>query len=166
LKLYVRTSLAATTTLAIFSVVPALAARQQPPPPAVPSAAASAGGNNTTAATSAQPVRRLADGHPDLNGFYASSSGPDTPVGATFGPRPKGAPRLSTRAAAKARHDDPNQPPYKPELLAKVEQHAKMESKDDPAFYCKQGGIPRMGPPHAIVQAPGMPIVFLYQVTA
>jgi len=159
LKLYVRTGLATITALTIFSVVPALATGQQTPPPAAPQA----DGNNTTPA---QPVRRLADGHPDLNGFYASSSGPDTPVGATFGPRPKGAPRLSTRAAAKARHDDPNQPPYKPELLAKVEEHAKMESKDDPAFYCKQGGVPRMGPPHAIVQAPGMPIVFLYQVTA
>jgi hypothetical protein len=116
----------------------------------------------------AQSVRRLADGHPDLNGFYASSSGPDTPVGATFGPRPprRGPGRGSEVAAAKARHDDPNQPPYKPELLAKVEGLAKMESKYDPAFYCKQGGVPRVGPPHAIIQAPGMPVVFLYQVIA
>jgi hypothetical protein len=113
---------------------------------------------------SAPPVRRLADGHPDLNGFYASSSGPDTPVGAEFGPRPPR--RKGADNGAKARHDDPNQPPYKPELLAKVDGLAKMESKYDPAFYCKQGGIPRVGPPHAIIQAPGMPIVFLYQVIA
>jgi hypothetical protein len=125
---------------------------------------------NANQGASSAPVRRLADGHPDLNGFYASSSGPDTPVGATFGPQPRRAGRGpgagGELAAAKARHDDPNQPPYKPELLAKVDDLAKFESKYDPAFFCKQGGIPRVGPPHAIIQAPGMPIVFLYQVIA
>jgi hypothetical protein len=131
---------------------------------AAPAGAASAGA--TVDAAAAQPIRRLADGHPDLNGFYASSSGIDTPVGATFGPRPPRRGQLGGVAAAKARHDDPNQPPYKPELLAKVDNLAKFESKYDPAFFCKQGGVPRVGPPHAIVQAPGMPIIFLYQVIA
>ncbi len=108
-------------------------------------------------------VKRLPDGHPDLNGFWASSSGPDTPVGASFGPR-----NLWQRAIgnAKERAADPNQPPYKPELMDKVKELARMESKYDPAFFCKPGGLPRIGPPHAIVQAPGMPIVFLYQLTA
>jgi hypothetical protein len=109
-------------------------------------------------------VRRLTDGHPDLNGFWASSSGPDTPVGATFGPRD---PNLKPGSGgAKDRHADPNQPPYKPELTQKVEQFAEYESKYDPAFYCKPGGVPRIGPPHAIIQSPAMPIIFLYQVTA
>src|SRR5579864_4522363 len=122
-------------TMAIAASVPVLllmlgaAARQQ-----------TSTQTNDSKATS-QPIPRLADGHPDLNGFYASSSGPDTPVGATFGPRPRGAGRRpgggDEIAAATARHDDPNQPPYKPELLAKVEGLAKMESKYDPAFYCK-----------------------------
>ena len=115
-------------------------------------------------AMSTNAVQRLADGHPDLNGFWASSSGPDTPVGANFGP-----PDPSFRRGdngAKARLADPNQPPYKPELMDKVKKLALNESKDDPAFFCKPGGVPRVGPPHAIVQAPGMPIVFLYQVIA
>src|SRR5580704_4820627 len=56
-------------------------------------------------ASSAQSMRRLADGHPDFNGFWASSSGPDTPVGATFGPRD---PSVSERDNAKQRLADPN----------------------------------------------------------
>jgi hypothetical protein len=127
-----------------------------------PSAAAAQ--NTSKDAASAQPLRRLADGHPDLNGFWASSSGPDTPVGATFGPPEPGARRRNEAEAAKARLTDPNQPPYKPELMEKVKDLARNESKTDPAFFCKPGGVPRIGPPHAIIQAPGMPIVFLYQV--
>jgi len=112
---------------------------------------------------SAQAVRRLADGHPDLNGFWASGTGPDTPVGG-FGPPDPNFRRGDN--GARARLADPNQPPYKPELLEKVRDLARNESKADPAFFCKPGGVPRIGPPHAIVQAPGMPIVFLYQVIA
>jgi len=70
------------------------------------------------------------------------------------------------RAAGPAEYADANQPPYKPELLPKVQDLAKNESKLDTAFFCKPGGVPRIGPPHAIVQAPGMPIVFLYQVNS
>lgn len=109
-------------------------------------------------------LRRLADGHPDLNGFWASSSGADTPVGATFGPADPNFRRGDN--GARARLADPNQPPYKPELTEKVKDLARNESKDDPAFFCKPGGVPRIGPPHAIIQAPGMPILFLYQVIA
>src|SRR5713226_7917851 len=112
---------------------------------------------------SAQSIKRLADGHPDLNGFWASGTGPDTPVGG-FGP-----PDPSFRRGdngARARLADPNQPPYKPELIDKVKDLARNESKLDPAFFCRPGGVPRIGPPHAIIQAPGMPIVFLYQVIA
>ena len=118
--------------------------------------------NDAKTATPAIP--RLPDGHPNLNGFYASSSGPDTPVGATFGPPDPN--RKRGGGGAKERHEDPNQPPYKPELLAKVKDLAANESKMDPAFYCKPGGVPRIGPPHGVIQAPGMPIVFLYQLTA
>jgi hypothetical protein len=50
--------------------------------------------------------------------------------------------------------------------MEKVKELARNESKLDPAFFCKPGGVPRIGPPHAIIQAPRMPIVFLYQVIA
>jgi hypothetical protein len=102
---------------------------------------------------------------PDLNGFCANGQGPDSPVGSSFGPQ---SPRIKRGDSerAKAQAADPNQPPYRPELMAKVKELAQSESKFDPAFFCKPGGVPRVGPPHAIIQAPAMPIVFLYQVIA
>ena len=114
---------------------------------------------------SKKPTPKLADGHPDLNGYWAIGRGPDTPVNSEFGQRNPFIKRGDWRNAREA-YADPNQPPYKPELKAKVEDFAKQESKLDTAFFCKPGGVPRIGPPHAIVQAPGMPIVFLYQLGA
>src|SRR5437660_12918604 len=81
---------------------------------------------------SAQPIRRLADGHPDLNGFWASGAGPDTPVGG-FGPSDPSVRRGDN--GARARLADPNQPPYKPELNEKVKELARNESKLDPAIF-------------------------------
>jgi hypothetical protein len=128
-------------------------------------AAAPARTNATSADPAARPTPRMADGHPNLNGFWAIGRGPDTPVGSGFGERDPNIRRGEARNAA-AQYADPNQPPYKPELLPKVQDLAKNESKVDTAFFCKPGGVPRVGPPHAIVQAPGMPIVFLYQVNS
>jgi hypothetical protein len=156
MKLHLTTSSATLAVLAILSISPVPTTCQETSAPAAQKA--------NKRPTSAQPVRRLADGHPDLNGFWASSSGPDTPVGASFGPPEPGARRRDDGEAAQLRLADPNQPPYKPELMEKVKDLARNESKTDPAFYCKPGGVPRIGPPHAIIQAPGMPIVFLYQV--
>jgi hypothetical protein len=114
---------------------------------------------------SARRTPRLADGRPDLNGFWATGRGPDTPVSSEFGDRGPFVVR-GEAPTSKAQYADPNQPPYKPELLAKVEDLARNESKVDTAFYCRPGGVPRIGPPHAITQAPGMPIVFLYSLGA
>jgi hypothetical protein len=114
---------------------------------------------------SKKPTPKLADGHPDLNGYWAVGRGPDTPVNSEFGRRTPFIVRGDWRNAKEA-YADPNQPPYKEALKAKVEELARTESKSDSAFFCKPGGVPRIGPPHAIVQAPGMPIVFLYQLGA
>jgi hypothetical protein len=111
----------------------------------------------------AKPTPRLADRHPDLNGFWAIGRGPDTPVNSEFGTRNAFIKRGDARNAA-AQYADANQPPYKPELKSKVDELAKTESKVDTAFFCKPGGVPRIGPPHAIVQTPGMPIVLLYEL--
>ena len=59
--------------------------------------------------------------------------------------------------------EDPNPPPYKPELLAKVKDLAAHEVDTDPAFHCIPLGIPRSGPPRQIVQTPKL-TVFLYQI--
>jgi len=134
---------------------PAATAQQRPAAPAAPAAAD----------PTKKPTPKLPDGHPDLNGYWAISRGPDTPVNSEFGQRNPFIKRGDWRNAKEA-YADPNQPPYKPELRAKVEDLAKTESKTDTAFFCKPGGVPRIGPPHAIVQAPGMPIVFLYQLGA
>jgi len=63
--------------------------------------------------------------------------------------------QVNNRAAA------PNKPEYKPELLAKVKELSDKQGVLDPAFYCKPQGVPRMGPPSQIIQAPGQ-VVFLY----
>jgi hypothetical protein len=127
--------------------------------------AAPARQNASSSDPAARPTPRMADRPPNLNGFWAIGRGPDTPVGSSFGERDPNIKRGEARNAA-AQYADPNQPPYKPELLAKVQELAKNESKVDTAFFCKPGGVPRVGPPHAIVQAPGMPIVLLYQVNS
>jgi hypothetical protein len=151
---------AVVTTLAVAGLIgtasPRLAAQRAAAPPA-PAAAADD--------PARKPTPRLRDGHPDLNGFWAIGRGPDTPVGSSFGERNASIKRGDARNAA-AQYADPNQPPYKPELMPKVQDLAKNESRVDTAFFCKPGGVPRIGPPHAIVQAPGMPIVFLYEVIA
>ena len=132
----------------------AVTAQQRPAAPVAPAAD-----------PAKKPTPKLPDGHPDLNGYWAIGRGPDTPVNSEFGQRNPFIKRGDWRNAKEA-YADPNQPPYKPELTAKVEELAKTESKTDMAFFCKPGGVPRIGPPHAIVQAPGMPIVFLYQLGA
>jgi hypothetical protein len=156
MKLCLTTSLGAMAVLAFLYISPVSTPCQD-----VPKTDAQKANKDAKAAG---PVRRLADGHPDLNGFWASNySGPDTPVGSNFGPS-DGIRRRRDGEAAKARLSDPNQPPYKPELIEKVKKLAQNESIEDPAFFCKPGGVPRIGPPHAIIQVPGMPIVLLYQV--
>jgi hypothetical protein len=143
------------TALALLVVIaPDATAQQRPAAPVA-----------TAADPAKKPTPKLPDGHPDLNGYWAIGRGPDTPVNSEFGQRNPFIKRGDWRNAKEA-YADPNQPPYRPELNAKVEELAKTESKTDMAFFCKPGGVPRIGPPHAIVQAPGMPIVFLYQLGA
>ena len=60
------------------------------------------------------------------------------------------------------RQKDPNAPPYKPELLAKVKDLASHSIDTDPTWHCIPEGVPRLGAPQQIVQTPKL-IVFFYQ---
>ena len=121
-------------------------------------------------AAAAKPTPRAADGHPDLNGSWGA---PELPVSAhqdsagnfyIDAPPDKGgtAPKLDATLSEQLQHvADPNPPPYKAELLAKVKELASDKVKNDPEFHCKPLGVPRAGAPRQIVQTPKL-IVFLY----
>lgn len=123
----------------------------------------------TVRAAQAKPTPRAADGHPDLNGYWES---PLLPKGAHVDaegnidinvPRSKGGTGLVIPVTLPPHHVDPNPPPYKPELLAKVKDLADHEVDMDPAFHCIPRGTPRSGPPQQIVQTPKV-TMFLYQI--
>jgi hypothetical protein len=118
----------------------------------------------------AKPTPRTADGHPDLSGVWNAGNpgirkdqssikillpleGVDQNKDNVFAALD----RISVTERAKA----PNKPPYKPELAAKVKDLEVRQSQEDPAFYCKPAGVPRMGPPAQIVQTPDK-VIFLY----
>jgi len=120
-------------------------------------------------AAAQKPTPKTADGHPDLDGywdapnltpdsFYKQDDGKTTYL---FG-KDFGGPKKTLAAPP----PDPNPPSYKPEFQDKVKDLGiHSESAIDPAWNCKSLGVPRLGPPRQIVQAPGM-VVFIYQIDA
>jgi hypothetical protein len=56
----------------------------------------------------------------------------------------------------------PERPKYKTEYEAKVKDLNDRQVELDPALRCKNPGVPRIGPPDAIVHTPGK-VVFLYE---
>ena len=124
-----------------------------------------------------KPTPRTADGHPDLTGVWggggAGAGAPnfvqkgDTLVvvfqldGADPYEDTNLFKALDERGSAR-KAAAPNKPPYKPELAAKLKEASDLQSRLDPAFYCKPEGVPRMGPPSQIVQTPGQ-VVLLYE---
>jgi hypothetical protein len=119
-----------------------------------------------------RPTPRAADGHPDLSGVWVAGNRGIRPV--TDNSSIKVVLPLEgvdqdkdnvfaalDRISVAERSKDANKPPYKPELAAKVKDLEVRQSQEDPAFYCKPAGVPRMGPPAQIVQLPDK-LVFLY----
>ena len=119
-----------------------------------------------------KPTPRAADGHPDLSGIWIAGNRGIRPV--TDNSSIKVVLPLDgvdqdkdnvfaalDRISVAERDKDANKPPYKPELAAKVKDLENRQSQEDPAFYCKPAGVPRMGPPAQIVQLPDK-VVFLY----
>ena len=133
---------------------------------AAPSAVGQEAAGGKKAANSSKPTPRLPDGHPDLNGYWDTGAANNLSVvkeGGTVratldlgaNPRPANAPPLPKR-------EPPSVPSYKPEFVDKVKDLAKNQSKKDPAFFCRPAGVPRIGPPHQIVQT-SKTVVFFYQ---
>lgn len=136
------------------------------------SSAARPAGDISGAAAADLPTPHAADGKPDLSGLWVPA-GPgfqlilrkdaDGRPSKVLFPAP-GADFSKGDAAARARRAaEPNQPPYKPELQAKVKYLDERTNEFDGVLHCKPGGVPRMGPPQQIVQTPGQ-IVFLYDL--
>ena len=127
-------------------------------------------------ASTVAPAPRTSDGHPDLNGVWGGGGGQGDPnfvqKGDTLvvvfqldGADPYEDKHLFAaldRRGVERKAAAPNKPPYKPELAAKLKEASDLQSKLDPAFYCKPEGVPRMGAPSQIVQTPGQ-VVFLYE---
>jgi hypothetical protein len=119
-----------------------------------------------------KPTPRTADGHPDLSGVWiAGNRGirPTTenasikvvlPLAGVNQDKDNVFAALD-RISVAERAKDTNKPQYKPELAAKVKDLEVRQSQEDPAFYCKPAGVPRMGPPAQIIQLPDK-LVFLY----
>jgi hypothetical protein len=112
-------------------------------------------------AAAAKPTPRAADGHPDLTGYW------DFPQPGVTEHLKDGviyaSPFIPGANAPGQMAGDSNPPPYKPELLAKVQELAKTQTHSDPAYHCKPLGVPRVGPPRQIIQTPKL-LAFFYQV--
>jgi hypothetical protein len=106
----------------------------------------------TDASGTAMP--RMADGHPDLNGYWYRRLPPLVAV------RKEGASIILDPSAPRdhlppSGNDDellPGFPKYKPEYLGKVKELKDKQVQLDPAYTCHPPGIPRIGPPQRIFQ--------------
>ena len=138
---------------------------------------AAQGGRAGGAAQQIVPTPRTPDGHPDLSGMWGGGGGPG-------GDKPDEKGNLTVlfkqRTCSKQQFDLGNCAPgvnferdsgveqrmdpipmYKPEFWAKVQDYDRNGVQYDPEFHCKPSGVPRMGPPSKIVQAP-TELIFLY----
>jgi len=155
----------ATALLAVTIAVPAFA--QVPSP-----AAQQQGSAGRVLSDPPKATPRAADGHPDLSGIWiagnrsirdasdSSSIKVILPLEGVNQDKDNVFAALD-RISVTERSKDANKPPYKPELAAKVKDLEVRQSQEDPAFYCKPAGVPRMGPPAQIIQLPDK-VVFLY----
>jgi len=140
--------------------------------PALAQRGRGAGGADANAAAAAKPTPRTPDGHPDLTGVWAGSAEPVKTLApgestrilfpVRTGPDDKRIFDEMDRAAKERQAAEPNKPPYKSELMEKVQLLSDKRQFNDPSFYCKPLGVPRMGPPSQVVQTPGL-VVLLYQ---
>ncbi len=153
---------AAAAALATMSLLPAGAFAQ------------GAGAAKKADPAASAPTPRLADGHPDLTGIWRGGQGGGGGNGGQDGPKKDANGNVNVVLAARGgsganfeidnairRRADPNKAPYKTEYAAKVKELDDNEATTDPAFFCKNPGVPRLGAPSQISATPGE-VVFLY----
>src|SRR5256712_12352093 len=111
----------------------------------------------------AKPTPRAADGHPDLTGYWADPPGLGLQYirsadGKTVTVVDRDAPELDARAQPRFKERAANKttrPPYKPQFQARQRELMYTASRIDPGIHCYPAGVPRIGAPTEIVQAPG-----------
>ena len=152
--------------LAAGIVVPAALTAQAPP----------RGSAELIAQLSAKPTPRL-NGKPDFNGTWDHLGGiefvrpqklPDgslclrgcKPAPGAAQPAPAPAPAAAPRPAP-ASPPEALFPKYKPEFQAKVKDLSARQVETDSGLKCLAPGVPRIGPPHKVVQN-AREVVFLY----
>ena len=149
---------------AVFAVViaaPAALTAQAPP----------RGSAELIAQLSAKATPHL-NGKPDLNGTWDHLGGiefvrpqkrPDGSLCLRNCAPPAGAPRPAPAAPRPAQTDPPEPmfPKYKPEFHAKVKDLSARQVETDSGLKCMAPGVPRIGPPHKIIQN-AREVVFLY----
>jgi hypothetical protein len=114
-------------------------------------------GQEAQRATTGAPATatpRLADGHPDLNGYWYRRSAPITL-------KRDGESVIIQDSFASLRQIHPGTPKYKPEFVAKVEELSKNQVHEDLTYTCGPPGVPRIGPPQRIFQT-AREVVILY----
>jgi len=150
--------------------------------PLMASPAAQRGGGDPQAPDNAT-TPRMADGHPDLNGWWGGGGGgfaggrtladltdEKGNVYLQLNARSQGSALGTTtgqlaenfeRDSGVAQRADPNKPIYKAEFWEKVQTLDINGNHEDPTFRCGPAGVPRMGFPNKIVMNPSE-VVFLY----
>ncbi len=121
-----------------------------------------------------RPTPRLANGRPDFSGFYGGKYGDETggalgSIGTRFedGSFHFDYGGTNVGASLPALQQEPNQPPYNPEYMAKVKEIAdKMyggNSLEDPALVCKPHGVPRAEFRHSLLIHTPDALAILYE---
>lgn len=126
------------------------------------------GGAGNAAANA--PTPRMADGHPDLNGFWGGGGGGrggESPFDAQgnlrlAGNYRKNNPINGERDSGIGQRFGPNFPLYKAQYWDKVDYLDINGNQTDSNFHCMPAGVPRMGPPIRILQT-AKDVVFLYR---